>query len=345
MCIPRSSGSRLHLLRNALPLFVLLAFSSAGGADQGLVDFSKPPSASRGDFLNHAKQTNAALVIQAAKDWGRCIYPMNPPLDLSRFADCTPVLTVTVGVSNKATAICVQLQDTNGASYIFQFAFDKTAPGTPAILIAQGGCALKDPWLIDVASPELDLAHISEIHIRGSYTSKPLDATICRLELVQHSPAILSAKEKGKDDRNARIKNQTESRDLAAKFGWIKGIRQFEFIQPGILSVTLDGAITGTLSPNNIYPHAVREALGSEFDFDQPTAVYHRKRHGSGLQDSPASRGGGPFKRSLAQLPRFQALLLYAGRQSGLLVRLLPAPAPTAEIRQLLYREGCPAQG
>ena len=56
---------------------------------------------------------------------------------------------------------------------------------------------------------------------------------------------------------------------MAAKEGWIEGIRHGDLIRPDLLSVTIDGGIVGALDPGN---KAGIAALGDPADFQKPEA-------------------------------------------------------------------------
>ncbi len=79
-------------------------------------------------------------------------------------------------------------------------------------------------------------------------------------------PHIAQA-DNGNDD--AKVRLATEAREMANKEGWIEGMRSVELIRPDMLSVTLDGGVTGALDPGN--EPAVR-ALGGPGDFQKPEA-------------------------------------------------------------------------
>lgn len=64
--------------------------------------------------------------------------------------------------------------------------------------------------------------------------------------------------------QDAQTRMAKEAWEMAAKEGWIEGIRRGDLIRPDLLSVTIDGGVVGALDPGN---KTGVVALGDPADF------------------------------------------------------------------------------
>jgi len=69
--------------------------------------------------------------------------------------------------------------------------------------------------------------------------------------------------------QDAKMRMAQKAWDMAAKEGWIQGIRHGDLIRPDLLSVTIDGGVVDALDPGN---KAGIAALGDPADFQKPQA-------------------------------------------------------------------------
>ena len=107
--------------------------------------------------------------------------------------------------------------------------------------------------------------YLSCIVIRsGPRTIRGLYATAL---LILIATAIAAGAEDRPQDAQLRIAQQAW--EMAAKEGWIEGIRHGDLIRPDLLSVTIDGGVVGALDPGN---KAGVAALGDPADFQKPQA-------------------------------------------------------------------------
>ena len=107
--------------------------------------------------------------------------------------------------------------------------------------------------------------YLSCIVIRsGPRTIRGLYATAL---LILIATAIAAGAEDRPQDAQLRLAQQAW--EMAAKEGWIEGIRHGDLIRPDLLSVTIDGGIVGALDPGN---KAGIAALGDPADFQKPQA-------------------------------------------------------------------------
>lgn len=80
------------------------------------------------------------------------------------------------------------------------------------------------------------------------------------------SAAVVSATG-GRAEKVAR--QATVAKEIALEQGWIEGIRKIELLRPDLLSVTLDGGITGAINAGN---ELAVEEQGGPTDHDDPAA-------------------------------------------------------------------------
>ncbi|MCU0873510.1 MAG: glycoside hydrolase family 9 protein [Pirellulaceae bacterium] len=85
--------------------------------------------------------------------------------------------------------------------------------------------------------------------------------------LVWASNVCGSAEDQKPTEQKVRLAKQAW--EMAAEEGWIQGLRAIELIRPDVISVTLDGGITGAIDSQN---EAAVAALGGPDDFQKPAA-------------------------------------------------------------------------
>ena len=83
-----------------------------------------------------------------------------------------------------------------------------------------------------------------------------------------------AAAPEGSDEakRKHQITAAVEGRELAAKQGWLVGMRAVEFLRADLLSVTVDPGITGAIGMPDWEPAFVQEAIGGPADYLRPEA-------------------------------------------------------------------------
>ncbi len=182
---------------------------------QLLQDFSSPPAYSFLSWEGKPKAVDGALLVQVPDDRGGCGYMLIPPLDFSQAADRTPVLTVTVGAANKLAALGVFIKDRDETTHAYVFNLAGVAAGATATITANDGASLKEPSNVSDPGKQagFDLAQVGQVGIVGRWSGMPVDLIVRRLELVEPTPEILTARAKLRE----RLAKEAEQRRKAAE--------------------------------------------------------------------------------------------------------------------------------
>ena len=180
-----------------------------------LQDFSSPPAYSFLSWEGKPKPADGALLVQARDDRGGCGYMLTPPLDLSQAADRTPVLTVTVGAANELATLGAFIKDRDETTHAYVFNLAGVAAGATATIAANDGASLKEPSNVSDLGEQagFDLAQVAQVGIVGRWSGMPVDLIVRRLELVEPTPEILTAREKLRD----RLAKEAEQRQKTAE--------------------------------------------------------------------------------------------------------------------------------
>ena len=181
---------------------------------QLLQDLSAPPAYSFLSWEGKPKSADGALLVQAPDDRGGCGYMLIPPLDFSQAADRTPVLTVTVGAANKLAALGVFIKDRDETTHAYVFNLAGVAAGATATITANDGASLKEPSNVSDPGKQagFDLAQVAQVGIVGRWSGMPVDLIVRRLELVEPTSEILTAREKLRE----RLAKEAEQHQKAA---------------------------------------------------------------------------------------------------------------------------------
>ena len=179
----------------------------------------KPFLFTYGSWEKRARIEGGKVVLRGEgltpKGGGGC----NVELDLSRSANQSPALRVTVGANNKMAGIRLMLRDANGQAGTWEF--ELPAAGKTALLTPIDGASVGKPGSLDKPGKGFDPGHIQQWQLAGDYGNDgPVDVEISAITLVSPTADIAARRaELARKDEADKRKQQGERDALQAKYG------------------------------------------------------------------------------------------------------------------------------
>jgi endoglucanase len=176
--------------------YCLLAISiftvvQVGAQDNSiLTDFDKSFTFGYLEWEKAATLQDGIARIQAQKDNGGV--GVIGPLNLTGFADRSPRLRLRLNEGNKADRLNMAFMDQDGTSFGYEFDLKNVPAGQFVEVTPVGGASLTLPGKINEAGTTagLDLAHIKEFHVQGTWRGLPVDISFDRIDLAAPNEAI-----------------------------------------------------------------------------------------------------------------------------------------------------------
>ena len=162
--------------------------ADVGDASAVIADFDRPFSYS---YLAFEKQSAVAEgVAHIVGKTSKGGVGVQQEMDLSRYADCTPVIWARIGPANEARQIKVFFAS-GDARRTFAYGLDDVGTREFVRVLPQHSPALSGP-ADDEAGPSFDSAHIEVFQIQGDWSDRAVDVFVDKIELVPPTEEMMA---------------------------------------------------------------------------------------------------------------------------------------------------------